>query len=282
MSERITTDPDVLYGEPCIRKTGIPVYLVARLAETGMSTPEIIEAYPELEPEDVQAAVDHVANAAKQLAALARVEAWVRETLEASGECAHGWLHVDRVRENILVLACSEEVDPFLAELAGLLHDVGRARPGPESEHGARSAAMAAPVLAELPLTDGDRETVLHAIRWHNSLRADTALLRILRDADMLDGLGAIGIIRAFMSRSHLPPYDPDDPFGDNDDRWPALYSSDQLLGQMAWYDKLNTDAARQLAKERINLMKIFIAQARRELWDDNRVIPNLQDPMAD
>jgi HD superfamily phosphodiesterase len=112
---------------------------------------------------------------------------------------------------------------------------------------------------------------VLYAVRWHNSLRADTALLRILRDADMLDGLGAIGIIRAFMSRSHLPPYDPDDPFGDNHDRWPALYISDQLIGQMAWYDNLNTDTARQMAQERMDLMRAFIAQARRELCADNR-----------
>jgi uncharacterized protein len=202
---------------------------------------------------------------------IARVETWARETLDASAECAHGWLHVDRVRNNILILARAEGVDPFLAEIAALLHDVGRAASGPESQHGARSAVMAEPFLAGLTLPEEQREMVLYAVRWHNSLRADTALLRILRDADMLDGLGAIGIIRAFMSRSHLPPYDPDDPFGDNHDRWPALYISDQLIGQMAWYDNLNTDTARQMAQERMDLMRAFIAQARRELCADNR-----------
>jgi HD superfamily phosphodiesterase len=125
---------------------------------------------------------------------------------------------------------------------------------------------MATTILADLALTDKEREAVLHAVRWHNSRQADTALLRILRDADMLDGLGAMGIIRAFMSRSHLPPYDPADPFGENRDRWPALYSSDQFLGQMAWYGYLNTDAARRMAGERYTFMKEFIAQARREI----------------
>ena len=199
-------------------------------------------------------------------AALDRAEAWVQETLDASRKRAHGWLHTDRVRRNIRVLARAEAVDQYLAELAALIHDVGRTQPGPETEHGARSATMAATVLDDQDLAHEEREAVLHAIRWHNSGRADTALLRVLRDADMLDGLGAMGIIRAFMSKSHLPPYDPEAPFEDNDDRWPPLYSSDQFLGQMAWYDRLNTETARQMAEDRFALMRAFMAQARREL----------------
>jgi uncharacterized protein len=203
-------------------------------------------------------------------AALDQVEAWVRETLDANTKRAHGWLHTDRVRRNIRVLARAESVDPFLGELAALLHDVGRTQPGPETEHGARSAMMAAPVLEDLPLAQGEREAVLHAIRWHNSARDDTALLCILRDADMLDGLGAMGIIRAFMSKSHLPPYDPEAPFEDNDDRWPPLFISDQFLGQMAWYDRLNTETARLMAKDRFALMRAFRNQARREAGADD------------
>jgi uncharacterized protein len=194
------------------------------------------------------------------------VEGWVRAKLDAGHEAAHGWLHTYRVRRHILILAPAEGVDPFLAELAALLHDVGRTTPGPEEEHGARSAALAEPLLASLAMSAEDQEAVLHAVRWHNSGRADSRLLCILRDADMLDGLGVMGIIRAYMSRSYLPPYDPGDPFGDNQDRWPAIYGSDQFLGQMAWYDLLNTETARQLAADRIAFMRAFIAQARQEL----------------
>lgn len=198
--------------------------------------------------------------------ALLGIEAWARETLEAGQQRAHGWPHTDRVRRNIRILASAEGVDPFLAELAALLHDVGRTQPGPEQEHGIRSAALAEPLLEALSITDQERQVVLHAIRWHNSTRADTSLLRILRDADMLDGLGAMGILRAFMSKSHLPPYDPEAPFEEGRNQWPPTFSSDQLLGQMAWVHNLNTQKARQMAARRIRLMAEFVAQARREL----------------
>jgi uncharacterized protein len=211
------------------------------------------------------------------------VEAWVRERLEAANQGAHGWLHTDRVRRHILILALAEGVDPVLAEFAALLHDVGRMEPGPENEHGARSAAMAQPILTGLPLTDEERESVLHAVRWHNSGRADTALLCILRDADMLDGLGAIGIMRAFMSKSHLPPYDPSAPFEKGGNRWPAACASDQVLGQATWSDWLNTDKARQIAADRTAFMHAFIAQIRQELaTDDPRSRSNIQYPIAD
>jgi uncharacterized protein len=202
----------------------------------------------------------------EKTAVLAEVEAWVRERLDGSGSVAHGWPHTDRVRNHILVLARAEGVDPFLAELAALLHDVGRSQPGPEKKHGDRSAAMAGPLLAELPLSDDEREAVLHAVRWHNSARGDTRLLLVLRDADMLDGLGAIGIMRAFRSRTHLPAYDPDAPFEDSGGRWPPTYASDQLLGQMAWINYLNTGTARQMAEERYAFMKRFADQVRREI----------------
>ena len=80
------------------------------------------------------------------------------------------------------------------------------------------------------------------------------------------DGLGAVGIMRAFMSKSHLPPYNADRPFQHDSDRWPPDYASDQLLGQMEWYHGLNTDTARQMAKNRIAFMARFVRQARDEI----------------
>ncbi len=202
-------------------------------------------------------------------AALAELEAWVRRTLEADRKRAHGWLHTDRVRGSIRILAHAEGVDPFLAEAAALLHDVGRTQPGPEAEHGARSASIAEPLLEALALNPQESRAILHAVRWHNSQRDDTLLLRILRDADMLDGLGAMGIMRAFMSKSHLVPYAPDLPFVDGNRRWPPEYASDQLLGQMEWYGYLNTKTARQMARKRIAFMERFITQARDEVGAD-------------
>ncbi len=203
---------------------------------------------------------------AQRSAILAQIEVWVRDRLESSNERAHGWPHTTRVRSNARILAQAEGVDPLLAELAALLHDVGRTQPGPENEHGARSAAMIEPLLAELPLSEADRESVLHAVRWHNSGRGDTPLLLILRDADMLDGLGAMGIMRAYMSRSHLPPYDLEAPFVKERAQWPARYSTDQLFGQMDWFNWLNTDTAREMARDRFTFMEAFVAQALQEI----------------
>jgi hypothetical protein len=127
---------------------------------------------------------------------------------------------------------------------------------------------MAEHLLRSLPLTDGECEAVLHAVRWHNSKRADTPLLCILRDADMLDGLGAIGIMRGFMSNGHLPPYEPGAPFETSGGSWPASNASDQILGQMRFYDCLNTETARQMAAERLDFMRAFVARVRREVLD--------------
>lgn len=201
-----------------------------------------------------------------EVVSIPAVESWVRDRLEADGSPAHGWLHTDRVRNHIRPLAQAEGVDPVLAELAALLHDVGRTQPGPEKEHGARSAALAEPLLQSLPLAEHERQAVLHAIRRHNSKRADSPLLCILRDADMIDGLGAVGLMRGFMSKGHLPPYNPGAPFESDGDGWPAANAGDQILGQIKFYDWLNTETARQMAEERFDFMRTFVAQVQWEL----------------
>jgi uncharacterized protein (DUF433 family) len=62
MFERASIDPNVLHGEPCIRGMRIPVHLVVSLVAAGMTPPEIIAEYPDLEPEDIRAALDYAAS----------------------------------------------------------------------------------------------------------------------------------------------------------------------------------------------------------------------------
>ena len=54
---RISSDPDILHGKPCIKGTRIPVYLIVSLVAEGISIEEIIKDYPSLTPEDIKAAV---------------------------------------------------------------------------------------------------------------------------------------------------------------------------------------------------------------------------------
>lgn len=53
--DRITVDPAVCGGQPCVRGLRIPVSLVLRHSASGQSPAEIVAEYPELEPDDVAA-----------------------------------------------------------------------------------------------------------------------------------------------------------------------------------------------------------------------------------
>jgi len=56
MNERISIDPAVCHGKPCIKGTRIMVSNILNLMSTGADVKEVLEGYPELAPEDVYAA----------------------------------------------------------------------------------------------------------------------------------------------------------------------------------------------------------------------------------
>lgn len=55
--KRIKFDKNILAGKPIIRGLRIPVAMILELLAKGASNQEIMEDYPELEPEDIQAAL---------------------------------------------------------------------------------------------------------------------------------------------------------------------------------------------------------------------------------
>ncbi|MEH1908385.1 MAG: DUF433 domain-containing protein [Nostoc sp.] len=55
--ERIKFDKNILAGKPIIRGLRIPVAMILELLAKGSTNQEILEDYPELEPEDIQAAL---------------------------------------------------------------------------------------------------------------------------------------------------------------------------------------------------------------------------------
>ena len=59
--ERITLDPEVMGGKPCIRGLRVTVGTIVGLIASGHSTEDILRAYPYLEPEDLQAALTYAA-----------------------------------------------------------------------------------------------------------------------------------------------------------------------------------------------------------------------------
>jgi uncharacterized protein (DUF433 family) len=64
--DRITVRPDQMGGVPCIRGLRIPVATVVGMVADGMSSEEILVAYPDLEPEDIEQALRFAADAVRE------------------------------------------------------------------------------------------------------------------------------------------------------------------------------------------------------------------------
>ncbi len=63
---RITINPDQMGGVPYIRGLRIPVATVISMVADGMSIEEILEAYPDLEREDIRESLQYAAEAVRE------------------------------------------------------------------------------------------------------------------------------------------------------------------------------------------------------------------------
>lgn len=64
--ERVSIDPKVCFGKPCIRGTRIWVSLILENLAAGIEETEILEAYPQLQPDDVRAALAYAAEISRE------------------------------------------------------------------------------------------------------------------------------------------------------------------------------------------------------------------------
>jgi uncharacterized protein (DUF433 family) len=62
VTDRIEINPKVMMGKPVIRGTRITVELILRKLSEGAAVAELLEAYPKLTTEDVQAAIGYAAD----------------------------------------------------------------------------------------------------------------------------------------------------------------------------------------------------------------------------
>ena len=72
--ERITINPDICHGKPCIRGLRYPVEMILDLLSAGMTNEEILADYDDLEPEDILAVLAFAAR----LTQVKRVQAVIR------------------------------------------------------------------------------------------------------------------------------------------------------------------------------------------------------------
>ena len=64
--DRIAIDPQVCFGKPCIKGTRIWVSLILDFLASGESESQILAAYPQLEPDDIRAALAYAAEVARE------------------------------------------------------------------------------------------------------------------------------------------------------------------------------------------------------------------------
>ncbi len=63
---RITVNPAQMGGIPCLRGLRIPVATVVGMVAEGMGTEEILQAFPDLQPEDIQESLRYAAEAVRE------------------------------------------------------------------------------------------------------------------------------------------------------------------------------------------------------------------------
>ena len=72
MEDRISVDPQVCSGKPCIRGTRIPVTTLLGMVAGGYTLDRLLEAYPDLTREDIQAALAYASRVIDEEKVIAR------------------------------------------------------------------------------------------------------------------------------------------------------------------------------------------------------------------
>jgi len=203
------------------------------------------------------------------------VYAEAQERFSLLNDLAHGWEHVQRVYRLALHIAQQEGADPFIVGVAALLHDLGRLTHDETRHHADLSVIHARDLLTRHQVPPDKQEAILHAIDAHSfskGLQPRTLEARIVRDADRLDSLGAIGILRwAITGTQRGTPetrsYHPDDPFAE----WHPLddrrYMLDHFYSKLLKLsDTMSTQTGRKLAERRTRFIRTYLDEFKDEL----------------
>jgi uncharacterized protein len=204
---------------------------------------------------------------------------FVKETLK-DAEGGHDWFHIERVYNNAVKIAKTEEVNLFIVALGALLHDIADAKfyDGDESVGPKKAKEF-------LETHDVDKKIIeqivyiIDNISFKNTfssslIETKSKELEVIQDADRLDAIGAIGIARAFNYGGYKKRllYDPE--VKPNLDMTKEVYKKSTAPTINHFYEKLfllkdmmNTKTALQMAQERHEYMENFIEQFHKE-WN--------------
>lgn len=188
-------------------------------------------------------------------------------------DASHDFQHIERVRKNAFEIAATEPTaDIEMIELAVLLHDVSDPKYAKNDDKQEEDR-----IMKQLPLPNekvNQLKTLIQSISFNggNETVADSVEAQIVRDADRLDAIGAVGIARTFAygGAKGRKLYDADETPRDNMSI--EEYRSKETASVTHFYEKLLkladgmlTEKGKELAKERHAFMELFLQNLRKE-----------------
>jgi uncharacterized protein len=190
----------------------------------------------------------------------------------AADSSGHDWHHIARVRRLALRLARDEGADPFVVELAALLHDIADWKfHGGDEHEGPRRAANWLASLGVDQLTIDRVSQIIREVSFKGAgVDTPTSSLeaQVVQDADRLDALGALGIARAFAYGGHAGRaiHDPDVPYETHGTFAEYKKNSGPTINHfyeklLLLRDRMNTASGRRMAEARHQFMEEFLAR---------------------
>ncbi|HLI69905.1 MAG TPA: HD domain-containing protein [Ktedonobacteraceae bacterium] len=200
----------------------------------------------------------------------------IRRRFTGTKDLAHDWEHVSRVYTLALKIAEKEGANCFIVGMAALMHDLGHSpQHGSTKHHADLSVELATELLTSYQVPADTQELILHAIISHSFSRGAkprTLEALVLRDADRLDSLGAIGILRwavtgVLLSNPQTRFYHSDDPFGRHHNLDDRTYMLDHFFSKLLRLsDTMGTETGRQIAQKRTAFMHMYLNELGNEL----------------
>lgn len=185
---------------------------------------------------------------------------------------SHEISHTERVVKLVKILHKKEGGDILILSVAALLHDIARAQQerGECSDHAIRGGEIARTILVKYNLSNNVIDQIVYCIQHHRSKTpGETLESKILKDADKLDALGAISICRiiasSLQSKQYCRPiFDQSVPLKGHE-KVSAIHYLTLLIEKYEEDNYLQTKAAKNIAKARIDIMKQFVQNFKKE-----------------
>lgn len=182
---------------------------------------------------------------------------------------AHDWAHIGRVAATAKLIAEEEKVNLSCVLAAVYCHDlVNLPKDHPERKRASTLAALEARPHLEAAGYNPEEITIIsQAIIEHSfskGLKPTSLEAAIVQDADRLDALGAIGILRCAAVNTQMKSsfYDPFDPLAEMRELNDKSFMLDHYYVKLFKLpEMMNTKKGKELAQKRVSYMRSFIQE---------------------